>query len=181
MQEYIPAGREKLFTNIIIVISIAIPAVVGFLMFSSKPAIEHTINIHALPAFHAILNSITAVLLVLAFIFIRKGKIALHRMTMLTALVCSVLFLVSYLVYHSLAESTTYGGEGILRYIYYFILITHIILAALVVPFVLFTFFRAFTGNFAKHKKIGRYTLPLWLYVAVTGVLVYLMISPYYG
>ena len=99
---------------------------------------------------------------------------------MLTAIILSVLFLVSYIAHHLLAGDTVYGGEGSIRYFYYFILITHIILAAIILPFILFTAYRSLTGEYDKHKKLARYTWPLWLYVSVTGVLVYLMISPYY-
>ena len=99
---------------------------------------------------------------------------------MLIALLLSVLFLMSYVVYHSLSDETRFGGEGVIKYLYYFVLITHIVLAAVIVPFVLFTFLRAFTNNFPAHKKIAKWTLPLWLYVAITGVLVYLLLLPYY-
>jgi len=177
---YLIAEKQKLFSNIIIILSIAIPLVVTILLFSSKPTLEHSINIKVLPTFHAILNSITSVLLILALVFIKMKKIAAHKTTTLLALLMSVIFLVSYVVYHSLAESTTFGGEGFIRPIYYFILITHIILAIVIVPLVLFTFLRALTGKFADHRKIAKYTLPLWLYVTITGVVVYLMISPYY-
>lgn len=173
-------NKQRLLTQIILLVSFLIPAVVTVLLFTAKPELEHNINIRVLPAFHAILNSATAVLLVLAFYFIRKKNIAAHKTSMLFALLFSTIFLVSYVVYHSLAESTTYGGEGAIRYFYYFILLTHIVLAAVIVPLVLFSFLRALTGKYEAHKKIARWTLPLWLYVAITGVLVYLMISPYY-
>ena len=99
---------------------------------------------------------------------------------MKTCIVLSVLFLVMYVAYHMTSDSTTYGGQGMMRYVYYFILITHILLSITVIPFVLITYVRAISGNFKKHKKIARITFPLWLYVAITGVIVYVMISPYY-
>lgn len=99
---------------------------------------------------------------------------------MKSAITLSVLFLVMYVAYHMTSESTVYGGEGAIRYVYYFILITHILLSIIVIPFVLITYVRAISSDFIRHKKIARITFPLWLYVAVTGVIVYLMISPYY-
>jgi putative membrane protein len=99
---------------------------------------------------------------------------------MKTALGCSVLFLVLYMVYHITSDSTPYGGEGLLKYIYYFVLLTHILLSIIIIPFVLITYVRAISGQFYKHRKIARITYPLWLYVAISGVVVYLMISPYY-
>lgn len=179
-QEYISA-KQSVLTRIIVIVSVLIPIVVALLMFTAAPEVETAIDLHLLPRFHAILNSLTAICLVLSFVFIKQRKIAAHKTVNVFALLFSVLFLVSYVVYHSLAPSTSYGGEGWIRYVYYFILITHIILAALIVPLVLFTFLRAFTQQFDKHKKIARWTLPLWLYVAVTGVIVYIMISPYYA
>lgn len=174
-------SRLRLFTILIITVSIIIPLTVFLLLFTSKPTIEHNINLKILPAFHAILNGITAILLIIGYFLIRNGKVLAHKSFMLTAVLCSVLFLVSYVTYHSLSGSTEYGGEGFLKSIYYFVLISHIILAVVIVPLVLFTLFRALTHDFPRHKKIARWTLPIWLYVAITGVLVYLMISPYYA
>ena len=115
-----------------------------------------------------------------AVIAIKKGKKNLHEKFNTLAILCSVLFLVMYVAYHMTSDSTTFGGEGIIKYFYYFILITHIILSIVVIPFVLVTLMRAKFGKFTEHKKIAKITFPLWLYVAVTGVIVYLMISPYY-
>jgi putative membrane protein len=100
---------------------------------------------------------------------------------MMTALVLSSLFLISYVFYHYISAPTKYGGDGILKSIYYFILLTHILLAAVILPFILFTFYQALNGQFDKHKKVARWTFPVWLYVAITGVLVYFLISPYYA
>jgi len=119
-------------------------------------------------------------LLVAAIIQIKRGNRKTHEQLIKTCIVLSVLFLGMYVTYHMTSDSTPYGGEGILRYFYYVILISHIILSIIVIPFVLITYVRAISGDFNKHKKIARYTFPLWLYVAVTGVVVYLMISPYY-
>jgi putative membrane protein len=133
-----------------------------------------------LPAIYATINGITALLLIAAFIAIRGGNQVVHRRLMKTCIGLSAVFLVLYVLYHITTDSTAFGGQGPVRYLYFFILITHILLSVGVVPFVLVTFARALSGNFERHKKLARYTFPLWLYVAVTGVLVYLMISPYY-
>lgn len=178
-QNYL-VGKQKMLSKVIIGVSIAIPVVVAILLFTAAPEVETSIDLKLLPKFHAILNTLTALALIAGFVFIKNRNIVAHYTVNLFALLFSVLFLVSYVVYHSLAESTPYGGEGVIRYVYYFILISHIILAAIIVPLVLFTFLRALTNEFDKHKKIARWTLPIWLYVAITGVIVYLMISPYY-
>ncbi len=159
--------------------SLAIPAVVTLLYFIPKNA-EVASVFHVLPAINAILNGMTSLVLVAAFWAIRQKNIHLHRAFMLTALLLSVLFLVSYVLYHATHTSVSYGATDWTRPVYYFILITHILLAAAIVPLVLITFVRALNQRFDKHRKIARITLPLWLYVTITGVVVYLMISPYY-
>lgn len=133
-----------------------------------------------LPPIYATINGFTALLLVTAVIAIRRGKQLLHERLMKTCIGLSALFLVLYLIYHITSESTSFGGEGPVRYVYFFILITHILLSVGVIPLVLFTFVRALSGDFRRHKSLARITFPVWLYVAVTGVIVYLMISPYY-
>ncbi len=175
------AARQKGLTRVVIAVSLLIPVVVAILLFMTPPQVTSDFDFTVLPRLHAVFNSLTAVLLVLSFFFIRAKNITAHKTANLFALLLSVLFLVSYVVYHTFTESTPYGGEGNIRYLYYFILITHIILAVVIVPLVLFTFMRALFGDFEKHRKIAKWTLPLWLYVAVTGVIVYVMISPYYG
>jgi putative membrane protein len=159
-------------------LSICIPAVVALLYFGPKTSPETDLRI--LPQIYSTINFITAVILVFALVAIRQKKIMRHRSLMLTALVLSVIFLVLYVIYHSTSESVKYGGEGFIRYIYYFFLLTHILLSIVVVPLVLITLRRAFKSDFEKHKKLARWTWPIWFYVAVTGVIVYLMISPYY-
>lgn len=138
-------------------------------------------NVHVLALLNAIINGTVSVLLVWAFVAVRKKNYVLHKNLMLTSIVLSVLFLVSYIGHHLLADETKYGGEhNWLYFVYLFILITHIFLATVILPFILFTAYRSLTGEYGKHKKLARYTWPLWLYVSVTGVLVYLLISPYY-
>jgi len=134
-----------------------------------------------LPPIYASINGLTAVLLVSAVIAIRNKKRQLHERIMKTCIGLSAVFLVMYVLYHMTSDSTPFGGEGAIRYVYYFILITHIFLSVIVIPFVLFTLGRALGGNFERHKALAKYTFPIWLYVAVTGVIVYLMISPYYS
>ena len=137
-------------------------------------------DVRILPLINAVLNSFTTVFLVAALIAILRKQVGLHKFFIFCAFGTTALFLLTYLTYHFLSESTRYGGEGPLKAIYYFILITHIVLAAVIVPLALVTVFRALTNRIEKHRAIARWTMPLWLYVSITGVLVYLMISPYY-
>ncbi len=173
-----PLLDEKKYNKLIVILSIIIPIVVAALFSVKIPNVE---PLSFLPPIYATINGLTAVILVLAFLAIKKKKIVLHENLMTTAIWCSVVFLVMYVAYHMTSDSTKYGGEGVIKYVYYFILLTHIVLSIAVIPFVLITYVRAITNNFEKHKKIARITFPLWLYVAVTGVIVYIMISPYYA
>lgn len=137
-------------------------------------------DVHVFAMINAVINSLVSLLLVAGLVAVRKKKFVQHKNIMFAAIILSVLFLVSYIAHHLLAGDTIYGGEGAIRYVYYFILITHIILAAIILPFILFTAYRSLTGQYDKHKKLAKYTWPLWLYVSITGVAVYLFISPYY-
>lgn len=172
--------KERYLNIAVAIVSIAIPLLVIFLFYVKPPDLTVGFDIRILPALNASLNFTTAVLLVCGYIFIRRKEKGSHKLCMLTAFALSALFLISYVIYHSLAEETHFGGEGVIRYIYFFILITHIILAAAIVPLVLITLVRGLSNKFDKHRKIARWTFPLWLYVAVTGVVVYLMLRPYY-
>jgi len=169
---------EKKYNRLIVILSIAIPVVVAILFGVKIPNVE---PLTFLPPIYATINAFTAIILVMAFIAIKKGKLVLHENLMTTALWCSVAFLVMYVAYHMTSDSTKFGGDGWIKYLYYFILITHILLSIIIIPFVLITYVRAITNNIEKHKKIAKITFPLWLYVAVTGVIVYIMISPYYA
>lgn len=188
--------KDQTISRIIIAISIAVPVLVAILFFVSPPDIKHNLDLGFFPKFHAFLNSLVAVCILTGFYFIRTKNVTSHRTVMLSAFLLSTIFLVSYVTYHTLAEGSTKYGDanfdgilddaevlaaGMLRYVYYFILLTHIVLAALILPLILFTFSKALTGKIALHKKLARWTFPLWLYVAVTGVLVYFMIAPYYA
>ena len=133
-----------------------------------------------MPPIYAGINALTAILLIVSVILIKNKKRKLHALLMRICIGLSLLFLVMYIAYHMTSDPTPFGGEGTIKYIYYFILISHILLSICVIPFVLITYVRAITNNIVMHKKIAKITFPLWLYVAVTGVIVYLMISPYY-
>ena len=159
------------------ILSIVIPLTVASLFSVKIPGVE---RMAFLPPIYATINGLTAILLVAAVFQIKKGNRKIHERIMKLCIVLSALFLVMYVTYHMTSDSTSYGGVGVLRYVYFFILISHILLSIGVIPFVLITFVRALNGNFEKHKKIAKITFPIWLYVAITGVIVYLMISPYY-
>ena len=169
-------SNDQKYNKLIVVLSVVIPVVVAIL-FGVKLDIELPVF---LPPIYASINAATAIVLVFAFIAIRNKKVKLHERLMKFAILLSVIFLVMYVLYHMTSDSTKFGDDGMLRYIYYFILITHILLSIAVIPFVLITYVRAITNNIEKHKKIAKITFPLWLYVAITGVMVYIMISPYY-
>ena len=172
---------EQKFNKYIVIVSILIPVVVA-LLFSVKLN-DFGYNIESLsflPPIYATINGITAIVLVSAVLAIKNGKRKLHEQLMTTAIALSVAFLVMYVAYHMTSDSTKFGGEGMIRNVYFFILITHIVLSIAVIPLVLITYVRTLANKFDKHKKIAKITFPIWLYVAITGVVVYLMISPYY-
>lgn len=172
---------EKKYNKWIVVLSVAIPLVVALLFGVNLRKLGYDVQpLSFLPPIYATINGITAVLLVTAVWAIKNGKRTLHENLMKVAIACSVAFLAMYVAYHMTSDSTKFGGEGAIRYIYYFILVTHILLSVIIIPFVLITYVRAIAGSFERHKKIAKITFPMWLYVAVTGVIVYLMISPYY-
>ncbi|MDC3312853.1 DUF420 domain-containing protein [Flavobacteriaceae bacterium] len=169
-------SNEKKYNKVIVILSVAIPLAVAAL-FGVKIDLELPFF---LPPIYATINAITALVLIMAYVAIVNKKIKLHQRLMQTAIALSLIFLVMYVLYHMTSDSTKFGGEGVIKSTYYIILITHIILSVIVIPFVLITYVRAITNNIERHKKIARITFPVWLYVAVSGVLVYLMISPYY-
>ncbi len=175
MSEQVTASKK--YNKWIVILSIAIPVLVAVLF---RVKIPNATPLTFLPPIYATINAITALLLVIAFIAIKNGNRKRHEFFMKTAIGCSVAFLGMYVAYHMTSDSTSFGGEGIIKYIYYFILLTHIVLSIIIIPFVLITYVRAITNDFERHKKIAKITFPLWLYVAITGVIVYLMISPYY-
>lgn len=170
-------GQDKRYRKRIIAMSILIPLAVALLF--GMPKVEGY-DTSFLPPIYATINGITAILLIVSVVAIKNKRQLLHERLMKTCIGLSAAFLMMYLVYHTTSESTSFGGDGAVRYVYFFILITHILLSVAVIPMVLFTFVRALSGDFKRHRALARYTFPVWLYVAVSGVVVYLMISPYY-
>ncbi|WP_378181804.1 DUF420 domain-containing protein [Aquimarina sp. SS2-1] len=173
---------ENKYNKWIVILSVAIPIAVAALFGVNLRKMGFDVEpLTFLPPIYASINGLTAIILLAAFWAIKNKKVKLHENLMKSAILCSVLFLLMYVAYHMTSDSTKFGGEGAVRYIYLFILITHILLSIVVIPFVLVTYVRALSKRFDKHKKIARITFPLWLYVAISGVIVYLMISPYYS
>lgn len=170
--------KEKKVNRGIMIISIVIPLVVALLFGVRLPNVE---PLSFLPPIYASINGLTALLLIAAVWAIKNGKRQLHQKLMTSCIGLSLVFLVMYVAYHMTSDSTSFGGTGFIRYIYYFILISHVLLSIAIIPLVLHTYSRAYLKNFERHKKLARITFPIWLYVAVTGVIVYLMISPYYS
>ena len=163
--------------SIIIILSLVIPLIIALLYVSPKVG-EFEINF--LPKLNAIINGVVFCTLIFAIKAIRNGKKDLHQKLIYLALILSTIFLVSYVIHHATHNSVSYGREGELKYFYYFILLSHIILSAVIIPLVLITLSRALKENFEHHKKIAKITFPIWLYVSATGVVVYILISPYY-
>ena len=171
--------NDKIYKNLIISISIIVPIVVALLLFMPSKIVLFGDWTSKLPHFNAIINTSTSIFLLFSFYFIKiKKDVKLHQSLNTISFIFGSIFLVSYIIYHSSVESTSYQGN--FGYIYYPTLISHILLSIVVVPFVLFAFYFALTNQINKHKKVVKYTFPIWLYVSVSGVIVYLMISPYY-
>lgn len=172
---------EAKFKKPILFVSILIPIVVAILFNVKLKDFGIMMEpLSFLPPIYASINGLTAILLVSAVIAIKNGNRKRHELLMTSAIACSVVFLIMYVAYHMSSDSTKFGGEGWIRYVYFFILISHILLSIIIIPLVLFTYVRALSQSFDRHKKLAKITFPLWLYVAVTGVIVYLMIAPYY-
>ncbi len=171
--------NDKKAKNLIWIFSIIVFVAVTVLG-RVKLEVDLGFDVHVFAQINAIINSTVAVLLVAALVAVKSKKYQLHKGLMMTAMILSVLFLVSYICHHLFAGETKFGAEGIARTIYYLVLFTHIPLAGLILPFILFTAYRALIGEWPQHKKLARITWPIWFYVAVTGVVVYWMISPYY-
>ena len=193
--------RSKSIYDILIwVVSVLVPIVVALLLFmkwdydqlvfdmripNSDPIIllenlPIAKPLTFLPPIYATINGLTAILLVLAVYYIKNGKRKIHESLIKVCIALSLSFLVMYIAYHLTTDPTSYGGSGLISYLYFFILITHILLSIVVIPLVLISYSRAIKSKFILHKKIAKITFPIWLYVATTGVVVYLMISPYY-
>ena len=168
--------NDKKLKQAIWAVSIVIPIAVAIL-FTVK--IEG-LDLGFLPPIYASLNALTAIGLIVAIVAIKRKNRKLHQRVIQVCLIISILFLLLYVFYHMTSDTTPYGGEGIFKMIYFFLLISHILLSMVVIPIVLFAYLFAWQGDFVRHKKWTKFAFPLWLYVAVTGVLVYVMISPYY-
>ena len=193
-------NKTILYNWLTILVSVLVPIIVALLLFIKWESNQLIFDLRSpnfspiilfdnlpkakpltfLPPAYATINGITAGLLIIAVYFIKNGKRRIHENLIKICIGLSLCFLVMYIAYHITSDPTSFGGEGLIKYIYYFILISHILLSITVIPFVLFSYIRAITGDFQRHRKIAKITFPIWLYVAVTGVIVYIMISPYY-
>jgi len=178
LQPILPKNDKKARIFIFTVSFIVFAAVVALGKY--KIPMNDRFDVHIFAKINAVINSVVSVLLLMGLMSAKKGKFERHKKIMITAMILSTLFLVSYICHHLLASDTKYGGGGAVRYVYYFILITHIFLAAIILPFILYTAYRALIAEWPQHRRLARITWPIWFYVSVTGVLVYLFISPYY-
>ncbi|MCC5935982.1 MAG: DUF420 domain-containing protein [Lunatimonas sp.] len=174
------SANESAMLRWITVISVAVPIVVAVLLFMPSRVEIGADWVYFLPHLNAVINTAATVALVAGVMFIKQGKIHLHKAAMTVAFVLGAIFLVSYVVYHGAAESTSFGGEGWIRPVYYFLLITHIVFAAVALFPILLAYYYGYADKLDKHRKIVKFAFPIWFYVTVTGVVVYLMISPYY-
>jgi putative membrane protein len=172
---------DKKYNTLIVLVSIVIPVVVAILFNVKLKDLGYDVEpLSFLPPIYATINGITAAVLIAAVMAIKKGNRKLHERLMTFAIALSLAFLVMYVAYHMTSDSTKFGGEGVIRLVYFVLLISHIILSIAVIPLVLISYVRALAAKFDQHKKIAKITFPIWLYVAVTGVIVYIMIAPYY-
>lgn len=174
--------NETLTNKVILALSLVIPIAVAALRYIPQPelSIEAQRSLYALPLLNACLNGSAFFLLIAALAAIKRKNVNLHKRLTSLAVVLSALFLVSYVIFHYTTAPTAYGGDGFARPLYYFILITHILLSAVIVPLALLAYAHGFSGRYVQHRKIVKWAFPMWLYVTSTGVIVYLMISPYY-
>lgn len=173
------APNDKLANIFIGTVSVIVFLAVAVLT-KTKLDVDLGFDIFVFAKINAVVNTLVSICLIAALVFVKQKKYEAHRNVMFAAIGLSVLFLLSYIAHHLFAGETKFGGEGLIRPIYYFILITHIVLAGIILPFILYTAYRGLTGEYAQHKKLAKYTWPLWLYVSVTGVIIYVLISPYY-
>lgn len=176
--------NEKLSRQLGIVAWILSAAVLILVGLMRRPELRITLpegwSLAFLPAVHAVLNTLVSIALVLALVAVKQGRIDAHRRAIMAAMGMSTAFLICYVAYHFTTPETNYGGQGPIRALYFFLLISHIVLAAVSLPCILFTFIAGLTNRFAAHRRLARWVFPLWLYVAVTGPLCYLMLRPYY-
>ncbi len=168
--------KKEPYQKLIIVLSVSIPVVIVILFKVQIKGYDFSY----LPSIYATINGLTAILLLVSYWAIKNKRRFIHETINRFCILLSAVFLVMYVLYHMTSEPTVYGGHGFMRAVYFAILISHIVCSVAVVPMILFTFSRALAGNFDRHRRLARFTFPVWLYVAVTGVLVYVLISPYY-
>ncbi|MDG1874253.1 MAG: DUF420 domain-containing protein [Mariniblastus sp.] len=162
------------------VVTVLVWALVGAMRRPEKIPLPEGMSLSFLPAVHACLNSLVAIFLVTALVTIKRKNVRLHKLAITAAMTCSALFLVCYVAYHFTTEETKFGGEGMIKSVYLLVLISHIVTAALSLPFILLTWIYGFTNQFQRHRKMAKRVFPVWLYVAVTGPICYLMLRPYY-
>jgi len=167
--------RDRVALAVVATVSLGVVGIVATLILGKGPQ-QSTGEVSALPALNAFLNATSAVLLIVGYLCIRSRRVVAHRSFMVGAFAVSVLFLLSYVAYHYGFGSRTFAGQGWVRLVYFPLLISHIVLAAAIVPLALLTIYRAWHGEFERHRRVARWTLPLWLYVSVTGVIVYWML-----
>ncbi|MDA0843598.1 MAG: DUF420 domain-containing protein [Bacteroidetes bacterium] len=170
--------KESVAKRLITIVSIAVPIVVALLFGVRLPGVE---PLSFLPPIYAGINALTALLLLVALWAIKTKNVQLHERVMKVCIALSLSFLVMYVAYHMTSDSTPYGGQGVIRIVYFTLLVSHILLSIIIIPLVLHTYLRAYLKQYQSHRKLARITFPIWLYVAITGVVVYLMISPYYA
>lgn len=174
-------NQDKSIYTWITIVSILVPVVVAVLLFMPAKIDIGEEWVYFLPHLNAVVNTFATLMLILGFYFIKNGNITLHKMAMSIAFGLGAIFLVGYVIYHSAAESTSFGGQGWIRWVYYPLLISHIILAAIALFPILLAYYLGITGKIERHRSIVKYAFPIWLYVTISGVIVYLMISPYYA
>lgn len=168
---------EKRLNTLAYIVSAVVLLLVGAMR---RYKIDLGVDFSFLPPFHASLNALTAVILLAALYFVKNKNIEAHRKAIYAAMITSGLFLLSYVLYHFTTPETRYGGEGVMRTVYFVLLITHVVLAGAILPFILLTFNRAYTQQYDRHRRMAKWVFPLWLYVAITGPICYLMLRPFY-
>ena len=172
-------SKQKSYHPFIIIVSVLLLFAVAVLYFAPKLVLAG-VDLSFLPEMNMIINALTFMMLTLGWMAIKNKVITMHKKFMTAAIVLTVVFMLSYILFHLTTELTPYSGEGFLKYLYYFLQLSHILLSVVIVPLVLITYVRAWSLRFDKHKKIARITLPIWLYVCISGVIVYYMNVPYY-
>jgi putative membrane protein len=179
--EILQSTQENGILKWITLIAVIVPVLVAVLLFMPAKIELASEWVYFLPRLNAVINTAASITLIFGLVFIKNGNIMLHKVAMNTAMGLGAIFLISYVIFHASAESTSFGGEGLIRSVYYFILISHILLAAVALFPILLAYYYGVTDQRLKHRKIVKFAYPIWLYVSITGVIVYLMISPYYN